>query len=132
MGTADQGKRSEGGLNVQRPQNLHAHYHAHVYFDQATVEQARALCSEAAARFAVAMGRVHEKLVGPHPRWSCQLAFDAAQFDGLVPWLDAHRGGLTVLVHADTGNDLEDHSTYASWLGTPAQLDLSHFATHGH
>ena len=27
------------------------------------------------------VGRVHEKLVGPHPQWSCQLSFLAADFD---------------------------------------------------
>ena len=112
---------------IKRPENLHPHYHAHVYFDETSTAQARALCEGAAQKFGVAMGRVHEKLVGPHPRWSCQLAFDSAAFDALVPWLDAHRGGLTILVHADTGDDLEDHTTHAAWLGEPAELDLSHF-----
>ena len=112
---------------IPRPENVHSRYHAHVYFDQETVERARALCEEAATRFGVAMGRVHQKLVGPHPRWSCQLAFDSTQFDALIPWLDANRGGLTVLVHAETGNDIEDHTTHASWLGEPAELDLSRF-----
>jgi DOPA 4,5-dioxygenase len=98
-----------------------------VYFDEHSTEQARALCQAAADRFGVQMGRVHEKLVGPHPRWSCQLAFDAKQFEALIPWLDAHRAGLNILVHADTGNHLEDHTTHASWLGEPAELDLSHF-----
>ena len=112
---------------IKRPQNVHARYHAHVYFDAKTVGQARALCEQAAAKFGVAMGRVHEKLVGPHPHWSCQLAFDARQFDGLIPWLDAHRDGLNILVHANTGDHLEDHTTHASWLGEPAKLDLTHF-----
>jgi aromatic ring-cleaving dioxygenase len=112
---------------VQRPQNLHARYHAHVYFDEDSLEQARELCEQAAARFGVQMGRMHQRPVGPHPFWSCQLSFDAQQFDALVPWLDTHRGGLTVLVHADTGSHLEDHTTHASWLGEPAELDLSHF-----
>ena len=113
---------------TQRPENLHPRYHAHVYFDQSSVEQARDLCERAASNFGVVMGRVHQKLVGPHPRWSCQLAFDSKQFDGLVPWLDEHRGGLTVLVHADTGNNLEDHTTHAYWLGEPSELDLTHFS----
>ena len=112
---------------ITRPRNVHSHYHAHVYFDQKTVAQARELCQKAAQKFGVAMGRVHEKLVGPHPQWSCQLAFDSTRFDGLIPWLDANRGGLNILVHADTGHDLEDHTTHASWLGEPAKLDLSHF-----
>ena len=42
-------------------------FHAHVYFGPDTVVQARALCTEAAARFGVTMGRMHEKPVGPHP-----------------------------------------------------------------
>jgi aromatic ring-cleaving dioxygenase len=112
---------------TRRPRNVHDRYHAHVYFDAGTVAQARELCRAAAQRFGVAMGRVHEKRVGPHPSWSCQLAFDAAQFDALVPWLDAHRAGLTVFVHGVTGDDLADHTVHASWLGEPATLDLSVF-----
>jgi aromatic ring-cleaving dioxygenase len=127
MATADQSMRSEARVAVQRPQNLHSRYHAHVYFDEKTTEQARQLCQQAAALFAVAMGRVHEKLVGPHPRWSCQLTFDSTQFDRLIPWLDRNRAGLSILVHATTGNNLEDHTTHASWLGEPAKLDLSRF-----
>jgi DOPA 4,5-dioxygenase len=42
-------------------------YHAHVYFDEKTVDQARAFCEKAAAQFGVEMGRVHERPVGPHP-----------------------------------------------------------------
>ena len=57
----------------RRPVNEHAAYHAHVYFDADTVGEARALCAEAGRLFKVAVGRVHEKNVGPHPRWSCQL-----------------------------------------------------------
>lgn len=127
MGTTDQGKRSEGGVSVQRPQNSHTDYHAHVYFDETSTEQARALCQQAADLFGVAMGRVHEKLVGPHPHWSCQLTFDSTQFERLIPWLDTHRSGLNILVHARTGNSLADHTTHASWLGQPSKLNLERF-----
>jgi aromatic ring-cleaving dioxygenase len=109
------------------PQNIHDAYHAHVYFDAATVDQARALCEGAAARFKVAMGRVHEKNVGPHPRWSCQLAFAAGEFDRIIPWLDEHRNGLDVFVHGLSGNELKDHTEYAYWLGNEWPLDLSIF-----
>lgn len=112
---------------IPRPRNAYAKYHAHVYFDANTTEQARQLCQKAADAFGVVMGRVHEKLVGPHPHWSCQLAFDAAQFDKLIPWLDENRGGLNILVHAQTGNSLEDHTTHASWLGEPTKLNLGMF-----
>ena len=112
---------------IKRPQNVYARYHAHVYFDENSVEQARDLCQKAAKVSGATMGRVHERLVGPHPHWSCQLAFDAAQFDQLIPWLEAHRGGLNILVHGSTGNSLEDHTTHAMWLGEPAELNLAVF-----
>lgn len=111
----------------RHPVNVHAAWHAHVYFDAATVEQARALCQEAGRLFKVAVGRVHERNVGPHPRWSCQLAFAAGEFDRIVPWLDAHRQGLDVFVHGVTGDDLKDHTDHAYWLGRAWPLDLSRF-----
>lgn len=112
---------------TKRPRNVHSSYHAHVYFGPESVGQARALCAAAGERFGVAVGRVHEKLVGPHPRWSCQLAFSSAQFDALTAWLEQNRGGLDILVHGLTGNDLEDHTTHAAWLGNAAKLNLEVF-----
>ena len=112
---------------TKRPQNIHARYHAHVYFGPDSVDQARALCEKAGELFKVAVGRVHEREVGPHRHWSCQLAFDSAEFDRLIPWLDQHRNALDVLVHGVTGDDLADHTIHASWLGHEAALKLDMF-----
>jgi aromatic ring-cleaving dioxygenase len=114
----------------RRPQNVHKAYHAHVYFGPDTVAQARHLVEEAGQRFKVQVGRVHEKLVGPHPAWSCQLAFSAAEFDKIIPWLDEHRGSLDVFVHGLSGDDLADHTTHASWLGKEWPLNLEMFQRH--
>jgi DOPA 4,5-dioxygenase len=100
-------------------------YHAHVYFDAASVARARALCERAAAQFPLKLGRVHEKPVGPHPDWSCQLAFRAELFAQVVPWLMMNREGLVVFVHPLTGNDLVDHRDRAMWMGAMRPLDLS-------
>jgi len=100
-------------------------FHAHVYFDGATLAQARALCTAAAARFPLKMGRVHEKPVGPHPDWSCQLAFRPAVFGELIPWLAMRRGGLVVFIHPISDNDLVDHRDRALWMGAIRPLDLS-------
>jgi aromatic ring-cleaving dioxygenase len=102
-------------------------YHAHVYFDAKTVSQARALCEAAAQAFGLAMGRVHEKPVGPHPDWSCQLSLAAGHFGTVVPWLALNRSGLVVFVHPETGDDLADHRDHAIWLGASRPLDLSMF-----
>lgn len=106
-------------------ENRFSHYHAHVYFDERSVDAATLLCEQAGRLFGVQVGRVHRRPVGPHPRWSCQLAFDASQFDRLIPWLEQHRQGLTVLVHGVTGDGLKDHTEHASWLGEAVPLNLS-------
>jgi aromatic ring-cleaving dioxygenase len=100
-------------------------YHAHVYFDVTTLARARALCEQAAALFPLKMGRVHERPVGPHPDWSCQLAFRAEWFDKVVPWLMLNRDGFVVFIHPLTGNDLVDHRDRALWMGAVRPLDLS-------
>jgi aromatic ring-cleaving dioxygenase len=102
-------------------------YHAHVYFDAETIDQARALCEEAAQTFALKMGRVHERPVGPHPDWSCQLAFGPELLGAVLPWLALNRHGLAVFLHPDTGNDLLDHSDHAIWMGAMRPLNLSVF-----
>lgn len=109
----------------RRPVNAHDAYHAHIYFGPDTVEQARALATEAGERFKVAVGRVHVRPVGPHPMWSVQLAFSRQEFDKLIPWLDEHRDGMDVFVHGITGDDLTDHTEYAYWLGNEHTLDLT-------
>ncbi len=100
-------------------------FHAHVYFDATKIEQARALCAAAAERFGVAMGRVHEKPIGPHLDWSCQLAFAPAAFGELVPWLAMHRAGLVIFIHPISDNELVDHRDRAMWMGAVRPLDLS-------
>ena len=115
---------------TQYPANDYSHYHAHIYFDAATLTQATALVEQAGESFPVKVGRIHQKLVGPHPHWSCQLAFNRTIYDTLIPWLEAHRNGLTVLVHGLTDNEYKDHTEHLFWLGESQQLDLSVFQRH--
>ncbi len=103
-------------------------YHAHVYYDAETKETAARLREAVEARFDdITMGRWHDKPVGPHPRWSYQIAFETKLFGELVPWLALNREGLTVLVHPNTGQDLPDHADRAMWLGESPELNLSIF-----
>ncbi len=101
-------------------------FHAHVYFDAGSVAKARALCEAARDRFGIEMGRVHEREVGPHPRWSCQLSFAPEAFGRVISWLALNRDGLTVFIHPNTGEALEDHRDHALWMGEllPLKLEL--------
>ena len=102
-------------------------FHAHVYFDAKTVEKARNICTQCSDRFGAEMGRVHEKPVGPHPDWSCQLAFTPDKFADVVSWLALNRDGLIVLIHPETGDALTDHTDHAMWMAAVRPLDVSIF-----
>ena len=99
-------------------------YHAHIYYDAGTKPAARTLRRQIAARFDTALGRWHDRPVGPHPVNMYQVAFAARDFAEIVPWLALHRGGLQILVHPETGNDVADHSDFAMWLGDSMALHL--------
>lgn len=102
-------------------------YHSHVYFNAHTYAQAEALCRAAQERFGVVMGRMHQRPVGPHPDWSCQLAYGPALLKVVLPWLALNRGELTIFTHPITGDDLRDHRDFAIWMGEVRPLDLSIF-----
>lgn len=102
-------------------------YHAHVYFNADSLQQAVALCEQAHSTLGIMMGRVHQKCVGPHPEWSCQLSFSTAQISTVLPWLILNRNGLTVFIHPLTGNDLDDHTKYIMWLGDSKPLNTAQF-----
>ena len=102
-------------------------YHAHVYYDADSIERARAVIDAACEQFDVVRGRMHEKPVGPHPMWSCQLEASPDVFANLLPWLALNREGLIVFSHPDTGDALSDHRDHAIWLGGCPALNLQIF-----
>ena len=101
-------------------------WHAHVYFDADSRDAAWAFRDVVTAHFGsrIEMGRFHEREVGPHPRWSYQIAFVPAAFSEVVGWLALNHGALDVFVHPNTDDPLRDHRDCALWLGKSHQLNL--------
>ena len=102
-------------------------FHAHIYYDPEEVEQAKALAAAAQARFPIAVGHFHLRPVGPHPRGSVQLTVPTALFGDVAQFLALNRGPLTIFAHAETGEDLADHTQHVIWFGPSEELDLSIF-----
>lgn len=100
-------------------------FHAHVYFDAETVDKARSICIRCSEMFGIRMGRVHERPVGPHPDWSCQLTVPAEKVGPVLTWLAMNRDGLVVFSHPNTENALVDHRDRAIWMGAIRPLNLS-------
>ena len=103
-------------------------FHAHIYYDPDEVDQAKQLAAAAQARFPVAVGHFHLRPVGPHPRGSCQLTVPTELFGDVAQWLALNRAGLTIFAHAETGDDLADHTQYVIWFGESEPLDISVFS----
>ena len=101
-------------------------WHAHIYFDAASRDAAWAFREQIDAHWGdrLQIGRFHERPVGPHPRFSYQVMFKNDQLAPILSWLALNRGQLTVFVHPNTGEELEDHRDRAIWLGEQVSLFL--------
>lgn len=99
-------------------------FHAHIYFDAARLEEARAMRTLAGQLFGIELGRLHERPVGPHVVWSCQLTVPKDRFGEIVPWLALNRGNLDFFIHAVTGDEIVDHTQHVMWLGRSYALNL--------
>lgn len=101
-----------------------AGYHAHIYYAPQTRATAARLREALGERFTAVLGRWHDEAVGPHPISMYQVAFTAAEFPRIVPWLMLNRDGLDILVHPLSGDAYLDHSRFALWLGEKLDLRL--------
>ena len=102
-------------------------FHAHIYFNPEELAEAQAVAAEARERFGVPVGHFHTRPVGPHPRGSVQLTVLPEQFGEFAEWAALNRRGLTIFAHAETGDDLGDHTRHVIWFGPSEALDLRIF-----
>ena len=107
-----------------RPVAEIASFHAHLYFDpEGQREAALAIREAIGARFAVRLGTVWDRPVGPHSRAMYQVAFAPELFGSFVPWLMLNNRGLSILIHPNTTNPKRDHLIDAMWIGEALPLD---------
>ena len=112
-----------GDAAEKRVENLG--YHAHIYYDPTrTRAVAEHVCAAVSEKFPVEIDGFRDTPVGPHPIANVLVVFRPDQFEHVVPHLMLNRDGLDVLVHPLTEDAVEDHSSYAIWLGNPVPLKL--------
>ncbi len=99
-------------------------FHAHIYFDEASEDDARIVREAIDEQFDTKLGRWHHKPVGPHPIWMYQVAFKPEIFADLIPWLTLNRRGLTIFIHPETGDSVADHTDHAMWMGEILELNI--------
>lgn len=118
---------SLAGTEAPMPHSAIENFHAHIYYDAADLEQAKALADAVRQRFGVAVGHFHQRPVGPHPRGSVQMTVPTERFGDVAAWLSVNRAGLTIFAHASTGDDRRDHTHNVVWFGPSEELNLAIF-----
>ncbi|GAA5987722.1 hypothetical protein JCM5350_008082 [Sporobolomyces pararoseus] len=64
-----------------------------------------------------------ETPIGPHPEPMFEVnTFTPIQFGALVGFLTAYRGDLSILIHPNTDDEFEDHTSKAIWMGKRLEL----------
>jgi len=105
-------------------------YHFHLYYalEESEIAKARAVLEELAVdKPGTEIGRIWEKPVGPHPEGSCQVSVLREDFSEMMEWFLEKRQGLSLFIHPNTGNDLEDHTQHTIWLGKEYSLNTEMF-----
>lgn len=103
-------------------------YHAHFYYTEQTHKKALSILEKAEIELAgIKQGRAHQRPVGPHPLWSCQLLVPVERFEEALKWLMNNRDELDIFIHPVTGDDLKDHTDYVMWLGNSHELKVDQF-----
>jgi aromatic ring-cleaving dioxygenase len=103
-------------------------YHAHVYFDLSQESLATRL-HHAITTDRDDILRIYPlvtRKVGPHDKPMFEVHFNDNR-QGFINWLDQHREGLSVLIHPNTSNELQDHTDSAVWLGEELPIHVDTF-----
>ncbi len=99
-------------------------YHAHIYFTADSKGMAKSVVAGVVDEFDIKFGHFHDQPVGPHPVGSCQLTVPVDLLGPVMNWLALNRQGLTIFIHADTGQVMKDHTEHTIWMGTMPELNL--------
>ena len=111
--------------DAAKPPAQNLGYHAHIYYDPAKTRAiAERVCAAIDKNFRVEIDGFRDGPVGPHPIANVLVVFKPEEFAQIVPYLMLSREGLDVLVHPLTEDAVEDHSSFAIWLGNPVPLRL--------
>jgi aromatic ring-cleaving dioxygenase len=90
--------------------------HAHIYYNPRTTRAvAERVCAEIGEKFRVEIDGFPDT-PSDRIRWPMFWSFSSPN--------SSSRGGLDVLVHPLTKDAVEDHRSYAIWLGNPVELKL--------
>jgi aromatic ring-cleaving dioxygenase len=117
--------------------DANAPYHAHIYYVPERRDQAAELrhyliqgTQTGDIPGLLFVGQLRDEKAGPHPIAQFEIHYLKSALPRVMEILE--RSGLIALVHPLTDDDLADHTTLATWIGVPLELDLSTLDPPGH
>lgn len=101
-------------------------YHAHVFFelDQTAQVQELHLRLQEVLSGSVTVSRLLYKAVGPLPKPMFKMEFLQDEFAQVKYVLTQIFHGFSILIHPLLENEYLAHTQYATWIGTPLNLNL--------
>jgi aromatic ring-cleaving dioxygenase len=106
--------------------NVYNYYHGHFYFTAETMTSAE-LIRQKMTFDLPQLFRVFPfvpRPVGPHPFPMFEFHFRGSDLQTVRTWLEKNRAGHSVLLHPLTGDEIEDHTVFAEFVGEPVTLNI--------
>lgn len=99
-------------------------YHAHIYYTEATREDALSVHRQVAARFPdLALSPLVDYAVGPHLAPMFQVAFGEELLEICKDFFTPFSDRLSIMIHPLIADDLLAHTQLAIWLGNPLPVN---------
>lgn len=89
-------------------------FHAHIYFKRIGLGPAYDLFRKINKE--VGPAKIYNRTVGPHPLPMIEVVFEETYFESVHSWLALNRAGHSILIHAETGDDVKDHRAGIGWV----------------
>ena len=97
-------------------------YHAHIYWHNDQQKTQALKLRENLQNLGCWLGQVMDQPIGPHPLPMYQANYSDENTAEVERFLS--KQDLTILLHEDTGNHIDDHTTGVRWIGEVLELDI--------
>ena len=98
------------------------YFHAHIYWENQEQRFIAISLRDNLKELGCPLGQIIEKPIGPHPLPMYQVNYSKKNATEVEEFLSDQ--GLTILLHYDTGNHIEDHTKRVRLIGKKLDLDI--------
>jgi len=99
-------------------------WHCHIYFPMDRRDVAVRLNEDIQDRFGIWDYRWMDRANFLHPTPMFRFQFKREDLPDFLEYMTLNRDGLSILIHAISGDDIVDHTEHAMWLGEPLSLGI--------